>query len=65
MSTDAWHHSPDRAAYDARHEPQAKGVLPHWLRCDHYRGDARCVRKEGHGGEHQAGKGEQLDNQEK
>ncbi len=51
-----WRHDPERSHYDARHKPQPKGVLPHHLRCDWHLGEQRCVRADGHVGEHQAEK---------
>lgn len=50
------------ACEHAQRNPQPKGVLPHYLRCDWMRGDwddpgpkQRCRLADGHAGEHTYG----------
>lgn len=51
-----WTAMPERAHFDARHEPRDPAHPPHWLRCEHYRDGKRCKLADGHGGDHQPAK---------
>jgi hypothetical protein len=51
--SDAWTDSHDDAQRQARTLPQAKGAPPHWLRCTYFKDGARCVKPDGHSGEHE------------
>lgn len=48
-----WVDSPERARFEARTQSRSAGAPPHWLRCEYFREGERCVRGEGHSGEHE------------
>lgn len=45
-------HDPVAAALHARTNPRYKSNLPHYVRCDWMRGKERCLKDDGHTGEH-------------
>ncbi|MGA7807870.1 hypothetical protein [Bradyrhizobium sp.] len=49
---DNWQFKSELAQLEARSKPQPKGSPPHWLRCEYFKGEKRCVKAEGHQDEH-------------
>lgn len=45
-------HDPELANRHARQRPREKNASPHYVRCEWYRDESRCLLADGHAGEH-------------
>lgn len=48
-----WVENPLKARAEACVKPRHPGAPPHWLRCEHFRGDERCIKGDRHADNHE------------